>query len=59
MGGRMVNYGAGARSFSEELKSDGKSKEVGEKLVASTVEEVNVFCPGSVSWQEQRCSDGA
>lgn len=28
MGGRMVNYGAGARSFSEELKSDGKRKKV-------------------------------
>lgn len=28
MGARMVNDGAGARSFSEELKSDGKRKKV-------------------------------
>lgn len=41
------------------MKLDGQSKEVGEKLVASIVEEVDAFCPGSISWQEQRCSDGA
>lgn len=28
MGARMVNDGAGARSFSEEVKSDGKRKKV-------------------------------